>query len=279
MMTEPSVRRRLERLASLPEREIDLGEGALLIAAEEQPGLDPRPWLRRLDDLAADIRPRLEATRGELRRVALLTEYLFHEVGLRGNVDDYYDPRNSLLNQVLQRRLGIPITLSVVCLEVGRRVGVDLVGIGFPGHFLVRHAQHSNVLLDPFAGGRLITEEDCGEILERVSGGKVSFDPRLLRPFGPRQILVRMLNNLRAAYLKRGEIPKAISALDRILLLEPEDPGPLRDRGMLLAQWGDPERGIEDLERYLEEGDLDPADHDEVVRRINEVRSGLGRVH
>jgi regulator of sirC expression with transglutaminase-like and TPR domain len=264
-------RERFAAIASLPDEQIGLAEAALWIAAEEQPGLDPAPWLARLNELGERLRPRLEGVRDELDRVGRLSGFLTGEVGLRGNTEDYYDPRNSYLNEVLARGLGIPITLALVYMEVGRRAGVPLDGVGFPGHFLVRHSRHTQLLLDPFEQGRILTLDDCREMLEKVSNGSLTFDTRLLRPSTPRQILIRMLNNLRGIYLHGGEMLRTLAVLDRVLLLDPEDVGARRDRGLLSLRWGDPEQGIEDLEHYLT---LEPEapDHDVIETVIGAAR-------
>lgn len=264
-------RERFAEIASLPDERISLAEAALWIAAEEQPGLDPEPWLARLDEMGRRLRPRLEELRDPLDRVERLAGFLSDEVGLRGNADDYYDPRNSYLNEVIDRGLGIPITLALVYIEVGQRAGVPLEGVGFPGHFLLRHSHHTQLVIDPFDRGRLLTVDDCKEMLERLSNGTLPFDARLLRPSTPRQILVRMLNNLRGVYLHRGEQLRVIGVLDRVLLLDPDDVGARRDRGLLSLRWGDPARGIEDLERYLV---LEPEapDHEAIENVIAEAR-------
>jgi regulator of sirC expression with transglutaminase-like and TPR domain len=246
----PSPRERFSAIAALPDERIDLAEAALWIAAEEQPGLDPALWLARLNAMADGVRPRLEGVCDPRTRVSRLAAFLHQEIGLRGNADDYYDPRNSLLNEVLGRGLGIPITLALVYMEVGRRVGVPLQGVGFPGHFLLRHADDGRLLFDPF-DGRPLSEGDCRGMLERLSGGTLPFDPRLLKAASPRQILVRMLNNLWRIYLHRGDFLRTLAALDRVLLLDGDDVGARRDRGLLSLRWGDPTRGIEDLEHYL----------------------------
>jgi regulator of sirC expression with transglutaminase-like and TPR domain len=276
MLPPSPARERFAEIARLPDERIDLAEAALWIAAEEQPGLDPAPWLARLDDLGLRLRSRLAGD--ELDRVSELSRFLSDEVGLRGNAEDYYDPRNSFLNEVLDRGLGIPITLALVYIEVGRRAGVPLDGVGFPGHFLLRHSIHPQLLLDPFEHGRLLTTDDCRQILEKLSGGTLPFDPRLLRPSSPRQILVRMLNNLRGIYLHRSEFLRAIGVLDRVLLLDPDDVGARRDRGLLKLKWEDPAPGIEDLERYLA---LEPEapDHESIEALIAETRRKLQRVH
>jgi regulator of sirC expression with transglutaminase-like and TPR domain len=278
MTDRVSPRERFTAMACLPESTIDLGEAALWIAAEEQPGLDPEPWLERLDDMGARLQPRLRGVRNELDRLALLTDLVYGEEGLRGNADDFYDPRNSFLNEVLDRRLGIPITLAVVCMEVGRRAGLLLQGVGFPGHFLLRLAHHPQVLLDPFDRGRLLTVRDCEEMLERMTRRTEGFDPRLLRPAGPRQILQRILNNLRGIYLQRGDLERTVAVLDRLLLVDPDDPAPLRDRGLLHVRWGDPEQGIGDLESYLA-ADADIEDGEEVAELLAEARRRNVLVH
>lgn len=273
-----TARERFAALAAFPDRDIDIAEAALLIAAEEQPGLDPGQWLRRLDLLARELWGRLEGVQGDLERLHRLTAFLFGEVGLRGNDQDYYDPRNNFVNEVLDRRLGIPLTLGIVCMEVGRRVGIPLDGVGFPGHFLVRHSLHPHLILDPYDGGRLLTVRDCEEILERVSGGRLAFEPRLLRPVGPRQILVRMLNNLRGIYLNQGDFGRALAVVDRVQLLIPEDPEVLRDHGFLSLQWGDPSQGIEELERYLD-AEPEAEDQEEVRAVLAEARRRQAMPH
>lgn len=265
-------------LAGLADGEIDLAEAALVIAAEEQPGLDLRPWLQRIDQMAAYLRPRLQGVQNDLDRLTALSEFLAHEAGLRGNHEDYYDPRNSYLNEVLDRGLGIPVSLAIVWIEVGRRVGVPLQGVGFPGHFLLRHARFPQILLDPFDGGRLLTQDDCRILLERVSGGRLELTADLLKPVGTRHMLLRLLGNLRAIYIHRGDLPRAIAVLDRMRLLDPEDPDVLRDRGLLRLQWGDLAGGIEDLEELLEIAPLD-MDEDGLVTLVAETRRRLDMVH
>lgn len=276
MAATSTPRERFAEIACLPDEQISLAEAALWIAAEEQPGLDPEPWLARLDEMGQRLRPRLEDLRDPLDRVERLAGFLSDEIGLRGNAADYYDPRNSYLNEVIDRGLGIPITLALVYIEVGLRAGVPLEGVGFPGHFLLRHSRHTQLVIDPFDRGRLLTLDDCKEMLEKLSNGTLAFDTRLLRPSTPRQILVRMLNNLRGVYLHRGEQLRVIGVLDRVLLLDPDDVGARRDRGLLSLRWGDPESGIEDLGRYLV---LEPEapDHEAIENVIAEARQR--RVH
>lgn len=190
---EPEATARFVELVARPEDEIPIDEGALLIAAHAYPGLDVAAQLRRLDALAEGCAAAtLEA----------LVDHLFTEGGFKGNAAEYDDPCNSYLNDVLDRRLGIPISLSVVTVEVGRRLGVPLAGVGMPGHFLVRHMRAPPVLLDPFGGGRLLSEPEA-EALFRSLGGTGPFLPRFLDPVAPRAILSRMLANLQGIFLGR----------------------------------------------------------------------------
>ncbi len=186
---------RFAELVRRPDADIPLDEGALLIAAHAYPGLDVERERGRLDELAVGCERTLE---GVCRR-------LFDDLGFRGNTGNYSDPRNSFLNDVVERRLGIPISLAVVTMEVGRRVGVPLEGVGMPGHFLVRHLGEPPLLVDAFGGGRLLTEEDCAELFRAVHGPGARFDPSVLDGVGSRAILTRMLANLRQVYLARGD--------------------------------------------------------------------------
>ncbi|HSB62457.1 MAG TPA: transglutaminase-like domain-containing protein [Vicinamibacteria bacterium] len=225
----PEPRARLAALCRRPEAEIPLAEAALLIAAEEYAGLDIPGWLGHLDALAGRAAARIGATMDVEATAAALNRLLFEEEQFRGNDQDYYDPRNSFLNEVLARHLGIPITLSVVYLEVATRAGVRGCGIGFPGHFLVRlERQGDTRLLDPFHGGRRLTEAECQLLLQRLHGDTARLDPRHLQPVTPRQILVRMLNNLKGIYLTRRDWGRALAAMERMLLLDPDARDALR---------------------------------------------------
>jgi regulator of sirC expression with transglutaminase-like and TPR domain len=186
-------------LALVASDDVRLDEGAMLIAAHAYPGLDVEAELGRLDAMAASCPPGLDGLRS----------YLFDSLGFRGNTEDYGDPRNSFLNDVLSRRMGIPITLSVVAIEVGRRVGVPLAGVGLPGHFVVRHEAVPPLVLDAFDGGRPLSMEDCAALVKRVYGDRVPFEPSLLAPVDNRMILARMLNNLRQVFQGRGDAAAA----------------------------------------------------------------------
>jgi len=278
MATNPRPYADLAVLASRPDCEIDLAAGALSISAAENPQLDPEPCLRRLDRWAEELRPCMAEATGDLARVQTLCRFLYEQKGLRGNRDCYYDPRNSFLDQVLERRLGIPITLAVVLLDVGRRVDVPLVGVGFPGHFLVRHACHLHLLLDPFDGGNLLTQGDCAEILQRVTRNRIPFSPQLLQAVTPRQILLRILNNLCGIYLSRDDVDRALSVVERKRLLYPDEPGYLRERGVLRLKAGRCAEGLADLEGYLE-ARPDAPDWDQIAALAEKVRERSGFVH
>jgi regulator of sirC expression with transglutaminase-like and TPR domain len=245
----------IERFAALaegPEEDLDLASGALLIAEAEYPDLDLSPYPARLDDMAADLQPRLARTAGPAEVAAALADYLFHEQGFHGNTESYYDPRNSFLNDVLDRRTGIPITLSAVYLEVARRAGLEAAGVGLPGHFLVRlHAKGGSLLVDPFHEGGVLTQADCQKRLDRIFEGRVQIEPRMLEAVGTRRILERMLRNLKVLYGKQEDHARALRVTDLLLALVPGSLDDLRDRGLLYAALDCYAFAVRDLEAYL----------------------------
>lgn len=248
----PSCRLAFAQLVRQADTAIDLAAATLLIAKEEYPDLDLAGYLSRLDDMGADVRALTHASQDPHRLIAGLNEYLFQRLGFRGNDDDYYDPKNSFLNEVLDRRLGIPITLSAVYLEVGRRVGLCVHGVGLPGHFLVKYVgAREEIVIDPFGGG-LLSPPDCQRILDRVHDGKVRFEPGMLSIVGTRQMLARMLANLKAIYFDREEYGKALSIVERLLLLYPQSACETRDRGLLLCQLRRYAEAMANLARYLQ---------------------------
>ena len=235
-----------------PDEELDLAEAALLIAQAEYPHLDRGRYLRLLDKLAMEAKRRTSDAMGPYGMVNALSEYLFDEEGFRGNEDDYYDPRNSFLNDVLERKLGIPITLSLVYMEVGRRLELPIVGLGMPGHFLVKYrAQEDEIIIDPFHRGIILDEEECADLLSRASGQAAAFQPDYLAPVAKKQILTRMLNNLRSIYLSREDHHRALGVVEHLLLIEPYDHRNVRDRGLLRLSTGDLKGALADLEMYL----------------------------
>lgn len=252
-MSATEARHRFATLIGLPQGAFRLAEGALLIAHEEYPSLDVAAYLQRLDTMAAAIQARLGLELDPQRIVAQINRYLFDEEGFRGNQGNYYDPRNSFLNDVLDRKTGIPITLSVLYLDIGRQVGLPTVGVGMPGHFIVQYAAHGAPFwIDPFHGGEILHHDDCVARVEQIYDQKVTWDEEYLRPVSDHDILVRMLYNLKAIYAHQGEYPRALSVVERLLLLRPTLLTEMRDRGLLLAQLGQLEAALEDLQHYLQ---------------------------
>jgi regulator of sirC expression with transglutaminase-like and TPR domain len=251
-----SIRSRFAALATGPDDRIDLDEAALLIAAEEYEGLDVAGYLARLDELADRVRRRAAASDHE--RIAALNEVLFREARLAGNTRSYYDPRNSFLNQVLDRRRGIPISLGVVYMEVGRRLELPIAGVNLPGHFVVRYpGPEAPAVLDPFFAGAVVPDETLRERIRRAHGG--TFDEEglerlldvLLAGAAKKDILVRMLANLKWIYLQREDAERALAAMDRILLLAPDAAEELRDRGALYRELECFSAALADFQRYL----------------------------
>ena len=252
MAMSDKTRELFTRAVTVPEEDIDLGTVALLIAREEYPELNPGVYLGRLDTMAQEVAGRLQGSTDPRRTVEVLNNYLFSQEGFRGNEDDYYDPRNSFLNDVLDRKLGIPITLSLVYTELGRRIGFPLAGVGMPGHFLLRPPLHREEwYIDAFNHGTVLSPEDCAERLGSVYGGRIQFQPELLATVNKRQFLARMLANLKGIYLQRRDFPRALAAIERILIVEPEAAEQVRDRGLALFQMGQYSQAVASLERYL----------------------------
>jgi regulator of sirC expression with transglutaminase-like and TPR domain len=239
-------------LMRAPDERIDLARSALLIAAEEYPTLDVGRYLARLDELAREVAPRLAGVETATGRVAVLNQFLFAERGFAGNREHYDDPRNSFLNEVLDRCAGIPITLSLVYMEVARRAGVEVDGIGFPGHFLVKHGRQEEVVVDAFFQ-TVLTREQCQTRLAAVLGAAAQLRPELhLRKASAREILVRLLRNLKMLYVRSADFGRALACCERILLVAPDTPEELRDRGLVFEKLECFGAAAADLERFLE---------------------------
>ncbi|CAN5756991.1 SirB1 family protein [soil metagenome] len=254
-MTLParSARSRFAELVERPEPELNLAEAALLVAAEAYPQLTPEPYLQRLDELAERVRDRTWDETAPIVMLDDVARVLFQEERFRGNQAQYYDPRNSFLNDVLDRRLGIPLTLGMVYLEVGWRLGLPLHGVNFPGHFLVRfEGEAVKLLVDPFQSGLVRFEDEAQALLDQVYGGSVRLKPEYLRVADRHAILVRLLSNLKGIYLNRRDEVKALSAIERILLITPDSTDEERDRGMVLTRLGRSADAVLALRRYLE---------------------------
>ncbi|HET9754185.1 MAG TPA: transglutaminase-like domain-containing protein [Myxococcales bacterium] len=257
---------------ALAQQPADLARAALAVAREEYPELDEAAYLGRLDELAAGVLSGLPAGASAQRRVGRINAWLFHEQGFSGNRDDYYDPRNSYLNEVLDRRLGIPLTLCIVYMEVGKRCGLRVEGVGFPGHFLCKvQLDDGELVVDPFHRGQLLGVAQLKQRLAAAVGDRVPFDPRILRAAQPREILVRMLQNLRSVYQGRNDMPRALSAVDRLLLLQPGNTRGLRERAQIRELLGGGQGAAADLEKVLQ---LEPnaADAPALRARVRKLR-------
>jgi regulator of sirC expression with transglutaminase-like and TPR domain len=245
-----------EQLAALPEERIDVVMGAALIARDAYAGLDLERLDARFDELAAPLVARGAASSSPAEQVQMVSSYLYEELGFRGNEQDYYDPKNSLLPDVLDRRLGIPITLALVYCEVARRAGIRARGVSFPGHFLVRvdsaGREDTPLAVDPFFGGRVLDEVGLQKLLERSSPAQKLALEEHLAPASPKTMLVRMLINLKWIYATRGDFARALLALDRIICLTPDSVPALRERGLLAVRLGSVEAARADLSRLLE---------------------------
>jgi len=239
-------------IAKLDEDAFPLDRASLIMALEEFPDLDIQAYLRRLDILAARADVLIGLDRAAVNVIESINEILFVQEGLRGNSDDYYDPRNSYINEVLDRRLGTPISLSVIYMEAAKRIGFLIEGIGFPGHFLVKHpAKDRDIIIDPFNLGRILTPNDCQELLDKTCNGAATMHAALLQPMEKRAILTRMLYNLKGVYTQKEQYHKALSVIDRILMLNPGTPTEVRDRGLLHMQTSRFAEALVDLESYL----------------------------
>lgn len=279
--TSLSVARRIAEALNPAEGESRLDALALLVAETEYPGLDHEIYLGKLDALAAHVR--LNAAEGDQPRplglISAINRCLFEEEGFEGNFDDYYDPRNSFLNDVIDRKMGIPISLSAVYIEVGRRTGLLLEGVGFPGHFLVKAKdEEGEIVADPFHAGKLLSAQDCQKRLDRVYGGKVKLEASMLEAVGPRQMLLRMLRNLKAIYVRGEDYLRALRVLELLLLLDAENGEDLRDRGLVYAALDCYAAAAADLEAYLQ---LQPRalEADKIVLKIADMKRRAARLN
>jgi regulator of sirC expression with transglutaminase-like and TPR domain len=262
-----------------PEDQIDLGRAALAIARQEYPHLNIEDCLSQLDGLGRAVELRLGDQKNPYRIMAALNTVLFKELGFEGNRAEYYDPQNSFLNDVIARKRGIPISLSVLYMEVARRVGLSLAGVGFPGHFLVKYQAGDNeIIIDVFNKGEILAREDLDQLLQQLYRGQVSYQPDFVAALGKRDILRRMLNNLKLIYLGKGEPLKALPVLDQLLILDPSAANEIRDRGLLYIKIECYAQALEDLETYLR---LAPGGDDAAMikAQIESVRQRSVQIH
>lgn len=279
--TESDAREQFVELFYRDDSAIDLAEACLWISAEANPTLDVERYRARFNDLADGVRPKLSAGLDMAERVRVLADHLFATEKYCGNQGDFYDPRNSYLDCVLDRRTGIPITLSVLWIAVAQRLDIPAYGVGFPGHFLVgiqgEGPDPTPIYVDAFSGTPM-TSDDCRARLREMAGDKVQFEPSMLAPTSPRQILGRVLRNLKQIHIQARDFQLAIACSDRILIVEPDQVTELRDRGLLhraLECWTS---AREDLERFMV---LAPgaAGESELRTVLEELKARTAQIH
>ena len=275
-MNAPAVspRRLLAAELARSEAELNLAKAALLVAKEEYPQLPIDLYLARLDQVAEEVKDRLAEENAPLVVLQEVLETLYTRRGFEGNREAYHDPRNSFVNDVLDRGVGIPLTLGIVLLEVGWRLDLPLEGVNFPGHFLVRYRGDVVVLLvDPFDGGKMRFQDQAQELLDRAYGGMVRLQDSFLRTASKREMLTRLLTNLKSVYVKVGDHERALGAVERLLMITPMAPAENRSRGVLLARLGRQEEAAEQLEAYLRVAPT-ATDVPRVVEMIRTLRAG-----
>ncbi len=266
--------RQLEGVLS-SDRPLNLVEAALWVAAAEFPELNVGRQFERVRLLAAEGAERVAAETNPFARLDGLRTYFFEDLGFRGNQDDYDDPENVYVNRVIDRRLGIPLTLSILFIEVARAAGFRARGVGLPGHFVCGVTWDGrDILVDPYHGGHVITLEDCRALVARSTGRSALFKREHLEGVDERTMLGRLLLNLKHVYLGRADYSRALSAVDRLLLVWPGDAGEIRDRGFLQAHLGRPGAAIADLETYLTLAPVAP-DAESVRGRLDWLRRRL----
>ena len=234
------------------DEKIDLAKASLYYAKAEYPEIEILEYLDFLDGIATEIESQLDGERYPLKVIKAINFELFDGWGFQGNSRDYYDPDNSFLNRVIDRRAGIPITLSVIYLAIAQRLDFPMVGIGMPGHFIIRpDFEDVGIFVDPFHQGEILFEQDCQKRLSRIYQQPVELDPDWLAPVSNRQILARMLNNLKYIYLHKGKIDKAVATMSGIIKLFPDNAAEIRDRGLLYYQTNRWQEAAVDLEYFL----------------------------
>jgi regulator of sirC expression with transglutaminase-like and TPR domain len=253
---------------------MNLARAALLVAKEEYPQLPVDLYLARLDQVAEEVKDRLACENAPLVVLHEVIETLYVRRSMKGNRDSYYDPRNSFLNDVLDRGLGIPLTLGIVVLEVGWRLELQVEGVNFPGHFLVRYrGDEYDLLVDPFDGGKIRFEDEAQELLDQVYGGVVRLQEAFLRTANKREMLARLLSNLKNLYVKVGDHPRALASVERLLMITPTAPTESRSRGEILARMGRHEEAATQLEAYLRVAPS-ASDAGRVEEMLRDLRSG-----
>jgi regulator of sirC expression with transglutaminase-like and TPR domain len=273
----------LEHFAEIVSREqFNLAEASLMLAQDVYPDVDIPGYVGQLDRIAEAIKKRIAGDAFAEQKVRALNYYLFSEMRFSGNIDEYYDPRNSYLNEVIERRTGIPITLSILYLEVGKRLGLNLKGVSFPGHFLVKlSVKRGQLVLDPFTGGEAQSEADLRQRLAQVLPSEKAEQAQLdqyLEPATPRQIIARVLRNLKNIYMQSSKLEQALAVMHRMLLVVPESAEELRDRGLVYQKLECFRPALSDLQNYLRRRPEAP-DAAEIHGKIVELKESAARIN
>jgi regulator of sirC expression with transglutaminase-like and TPR domain len=266
--------------SEIDDERVDLLRAALTFARVEDPQLDIEHYVRRVDELATRVAEQIQEPDDPAQIIATLNHVLFQEEMFRGNTVDYYSPRNSFIHDVLDRRLGIPITLALVYMEVGRRVSFQLFGVGMPGHFLLKHydVDGRSILIDAFERGSIVTEEDCRQKLDSIYSGQVALQPEFLLPVTRRQMLTRMLNNLRSVYLSQRDFRRAVQIVDLILVIYPRSPEDMKQRAVLRYNLNDYRGALSDFEEYVKMSP-DASDAEEIRQTALSLRRSMAMMN
>jgi regulator of sirC expression with transglutaminase-like and TPR domain len=264
----------------IEDERIPLARAALTIARTEYPDLSLEQYVRRLDQLSRAVKTRLPEIADCSETIAALNQVLFVEQGFRGNGENYYDPRNSFLNDVLDRKLGIPITLALVYMAVAGRIGFPLFGVGMPGHFLLKHydVEGRETLIDPYSNGAVVTPRECQNRLDEIYSGQVLLQPEFLLSVSRRQMLTRMLNNLKNIYMAARNFRKALQVVDLICAIYPRSPGDVKQRALLRYSVGQMRGAAEDFEEYVKMSP-EASDSDEIRHTALSIRRSLATLN
>lgn len=269
----------------IDDERIDLLRAALTFARIEEPRLDVEHYVHRVDALAKRVAAKIVAAKisdpdDPVQIIAALNQILFHEEVFRGNTVDYYSPRNSFLQHVLDRQLGIPISLALVYMEVARRVEFPLFGVGMPGHFLLKHydVDGRSTLIDVFERGSIVTEDDCRQKLNSIYAGQLSLQPEFLLPVTRRQMLTRMLNNLRSVYISQRDFRRAVQVVDLILVIYPRSPEDVKQRAVLRFNLDDYRGALSDFDEYVKMSP-DASDAEEIRQTALSLRRSMAMMN
>jgi regulator of sirC expression with transglutaminase-like and TPR domain len=266
--------------SDIEDERVDLLRAALTFARIEDPQLDIEHYVRRVDGLGMRVSAKIQDPDDPQETITALNQVLFQEEVFRGNAVDYYDPRNSFLQHVLDRQLGIPISLALIYMEVARRVTFSLFGVGMPGHFLLKHYDVDGraILIDAFERGMVVTEEDCRKKLNSIYSGQLALQPEFLLPVTRRQMLTRMLNNLRSVYLSQRDFRRAVQVVDLILVIYPRSPEDVKQRAVLRYNLDNYRGALNDFEEYVKMSP-DASDADEVRQTALSLRRSMAMMN